>query len=195
MAAELYVCHDLKSPRGEVSQGLPPVYRLVPIGFYLALVGSTFAMCWFEMERRKAVVEGLAHATQAATYQAETARIGGDRARIDALVIRATGVAKWLDGAVGLQPICVAVSRGAGKHANIIDLSLTRNSELPEQVKLELRMSNANSEVMDATLQGIRDLGVRAYSAQQSTELDQLDYKATLVWQKSSGQGRQGGDN
>jgi hypothetical protein len=188
MAADLYVCHDLKSPRGEVSQGLPPAYRLVPIAFYLALVGCTAAMCWFEMERRRAVVEALAFSTQAATYQAETARIGGDRARIDTLVVRATGVAKWLEGAVNLQPICVAVSRGAGKHANIIDLSLTRNSELPEQVKFELRMSNANSEVMDATLQGIRDLGVRAYSAQQSTDLDQLDYKATLVWQNTAAQ-------
>lgn len=187
MAAEAYVCHDLKSQRGEISTGLPPVYRLVPIAFYITLVGCSAAIAWFELERGKAVVEAQASAAQAAMYEAESARIANDRARVEALNARASAVAKWLEGALNLQPVCVAVSRGAGKDASISELSLTRNTELPDQVRLELKMSNADSAVMDATLQGIRNLDFRAYSAQQSTELDQLDYKATLVWQSSAG--------
>jgi hypothetical protein len=153
----------------------------------VTLIGCTVAIAWFELERARAVVEAQASSAQAATYQAEAARVGNDRARVEALNARASAVAKWLEGALNLQPICVAVSRGAGKDASINELSLARNSELPDQVRLELKMSNADSAVMDSTLQGIRSLNFRAYSAQQSTELDQLDYKATLVWQNASG--------
>ncbi len=136
------------------------------------------------------MVDAQASAAQAATYQAEAARVANERARIEALNTRATAVAKWVEGALNLQPVCVAVSRGAGRDASISELVLTRNAELPDQVRLELKMSKADSGVMDATLQGIRNLDFRAYSAQQSTDLDQLDYKATLVWQNTAGAGK-----
>jgi hypothetical protein len=157
----------------------------VPILFYLTLIACTAAMGWFEMERRRAVVEALAFSTQGATFQAEVANIAKERAKVEALNKRATEVAKWVEGALNLQPICVAVSRAAGKDATISELSLSRNAELPSQVHLELKVNNADSAVMDATLQGIRELDFRAYSAQQSKEVDHLDYKATLVWQNA----------
>lgn len=185
MAADLYVCHDLKSQRPEVSHGLPPVYKLVPLAFYLSIVGCSVAMGWFEYERRQTVSETASLQTQAATYQAEVAMLNRERAQIEGLAARATGVAKWVEGALNLQPVCVAVSRAAGGNASINELSLTRNSDLPDQVHLALKMSSADSAVMDATLQGIRKLDFRAYSAQQSTDADQLDYKATLVWQNT----------
>ena len=122
---------------------------------------------------------------QGATYKGESARLAKERTQVEVLNKRATEVAKWVEGALNLQPICVAVSRAAGQGATISEMSLTRNPELPSQVHLELKMNNADSAVMDATLQGIRDLDFRAYSAQQSKEVDQLDYKATLVWQNT----------
>jgi hypothetical protein len=82
----------------------------------------------------------------------------------------------------------VAINRAAGKDATITEVSLTRNAELPSQVYLELKVSNADSAVMDATLQGIRDLDFRAYSAQQTTSGELLEYKATLRWQNSGNQ-------
>jgi len=182
---EIYVCHDLKSQRPEISSGLPSGYKLVPVLFYLALIGCTAAMGWFEIERSKAVVESRNYAAQTATFNAESARIAKERANVEALNKRAGDVAKWVEGALNLQPICVAVSRAAGQNATIAELSLARNTELPSQVHLELRVNNADSTVMDATLQGIRGLDFRAYSAQQSKEVDQLEYKATLVWQNT----------
>ena len=180
---ENYVCHDLKSQRAEISHGLPPVYKIVPLLFYVSMIGCSAAMGWLELERRKAVVEARSFSAQDATYKGESARLAKDRAQVEILNKRATEVAKWVEGALNLQPVCVAVSRATGNDATISELSLTRNPELPSQVHLELKMNNADSAVMDATLQGIRGLDFRAYSAQQSKEIDQLDYKATLVWQ------------
>jgi len=142
-------------------------------------------MGWSELERRRAVVEARTFNAQGATYKGESARLAKERTQVEVLNKRATEVAKWVEGALNLQPICVAVSRAAADDATISELSLTRNPELPSQVHLELKMNNANSAVMDATLQSIRELDFRAYSAQQSKEVDQLDYKATLVWQNT----------
>jgi hypothetical protein len=185
---ETYVGHDLKSQRTEISRGLPSAYRIVPISFYLTLVGATAAMGWFELERRNAVVEARAMAEQAATYQAESARLAKERTKVEGVRSRAQAVAKWVEGALNLQPVCVAINRAAGKDATITEVSLTRNAELPSQVYLELKVSNADSAVMDATLQGIRDLDFRAYSAQQTTSGELLEYKATLRWQNSGNQ-------
>jgi hypothetical protein len=182
---ETFVCHDLKNQKGEISGGLPAAYRIVPVVFYLAIIGCSTAMGWFELEKRRAIEEAVSAKTQGAGYQAESARLGKERAKIEELNTRATEVSKWVEGSMNLQPVCVAISRAAGRDATIAELGLTRNSEIPSQVHLALTMSMADSKVMDATLQGIRDLGFRAYSAQQSKELDHLDYKATLVWQNT----------
>jgi len=180
---ESYVCHDLKNQQGEISSGLPPALKVVPILFYVSAVLCTGAMGWFEWQTRQATDLAALHAANKAKIDKESSTLSKEKVQLELLNARAAAVSTWLEGAVNLQPVSVAINRAAGEDAVISELSLNRNTQIPSQVHLSLKVGQADSRVIDATLQGIRDLSFRPYSAQQTKDGDQLDYKATLVWQ------------
>jgi hypothetical protein len=64
---------------------------------------------------------------------------------------------------------------------------MVRNTEIPRQIHFTLKMDGVTSKVLDQTLQGIRALNFRAYSAQQQKRDESLDYNATLVFQQNQG--------
>ncbi len=179
------ICHDLKSERREVSKGLPPALKFVPILFYAAMILCTASIVWFEYGRKKAETEREKWAGQSRSFQAKNVQVGKDRQTIEELNTQARSVAKWLEGAHGLQPLCVAISRSVGDDSSIDELALARNGELPRQIKLTLKLDGVNSTVLEQVLSSWVALDFRAYSAQQKKMQDSVDYKATLVFQNS----------
>tara|TARA_R110002096_G_scaffold114770_4_gene248792 strand:+ start:5418 stop:5987 length:570 start_codon:yes stop_codon:yes gene_type:complete len=179
------ICHDLKSERREISKGLSPALRFVPILFYLALVLCSTSLVWFEMGYSKSKTAREKWSSQSRQFQAKNVQVGTDRQKIEALNTQARTVAKWLEGAHSLQPLCVAISRSVGDEATVAEVAISRNGELPRQLKLNLKIDGVNSSVLEQVLNSWMALDFRAYSAQQQKEQDSVDYKATLVFQNS----------
>ncbi len=179
------ICHDLKSERREVSKGLPAALRFVPILFYAAVLLCTTSLVWFEMGHSKSKKAREQWSTQSRQFQAKNVQLGQDRQKIETLNTQAQVVAKWLEGAHSLQPLCVAISRSVGDEATLAEVVMSRNGELPRQLKLNLKLDGVNSTVLEDVLNSWMELDFRAYSAQQQKDQDSVDYRATLVFQNS----------
>ena len=62
-----------------------------------------------------------------------------------------------------------------------------RDMENPHQIRIGLDFVNGGQKQLDATLSAINELGYRAYSANQTSgQGGQVDYQATLIWQKAN---------
>lgn len=182
-----FLCHDIKTERKDVSGGLPQALKVVPILFYVALASCSSLYIFFEMSRSAASSDLMKWKMTESKYNAEVAQVTQERKGVESANTYATGVAKWLEGAHNLQPLLVALGRGVGDDATIAEVSLMRNAEIASQIQfaLKMNMNGSGSRVLDQTLEGIRKLDFRAYSAQQQKEGDALDYNAILVYQKS----------
>lgn len=178
-----YLCHDIKTERRDVSSGLPQGLKIVPVLFYITMVACTALYCFFETSRNQAEHELVKWRDAATKFNQETASIAQERKVIETANTWANGVAKWLEGAHNLQPLLVALGRGVGADATISEVLMTRNTEIASQIQFTLKMNDVTSQVLDRTLEGIRKLDFRAYSAQQQKEGDTLDYNAILVFQ------------
>ena len=93
--------------------------------------------------------------------------------------------ADWIEGAHGVQPLAVAISRSVGSISTIAELRMTRNSEIPSQIDLDLKIDGVTAAVREEMQDAIRSLSFRAHNPDQQTQEDSLDYKATLVWKGS----------
>lgn len=179
------LCHDVKTERKDVSGGLPPALKIVPVLFYLTLAACSMLYVYFELSRTAAGKEMDRWQANMTTFNQQIASIATERKGVEAANAWATDVSKWVEGAHNLQPLLVALGRGAGNEATISEVVMTRNSEIASQIQFALKMDKVSSGVLDQTLESIRKLDFRAYSAQQQKEGDALDYNAILVFQKS----------
>lgn len=184
---EIAVCHELKSDRKDICNGLPPALKLVPVLFYVSVAACSLAMIWFWVGIRSAKTQSSRWTAQTTHLKGQSANVAKQHGEIMALNAKATRVAEWMDGAHSLQPLSVGIARSVGSEASIAELLLTRNSEIPSQIKLSLKMDDVSSKILDSTLDSIRMNSFRPYSAQQTKKGHSLDYTATLVWQASQG--------
>lgn len=181
---DIAVCHDLKTERREVSQGLPPALRFVPIAFYAAAVLCSLASVWFVMGTNGHKAEAERWLAQKVQLESQKTQLDAEKKKIEEQNNRADKVVKWVEGAHSIQPLSASISRSIGEQSTISEIIMTRSSERPEQIYLTLRLDNATSRVLDTTLDSIRSLSFRAYQAQSTNKDTSLDYNAILVWQK-----------
>jgi len=180
---ETFVCHELKTDRREISSGLPPALKVVPILTYVSVAICTLALIYIGTQIRSAKTQSARWEAQTEHLKAQNTTVAKQHQEIVALNTKASRVAEWMDGAHSLQPLTVGISRSVGTDASIAELLMTRNSEMPSQIRLSLKMDEINSTVLDSTLDSIRMNSFRPYSAQQTKKGRSLDYTATLVWQ------------
>jgi len=181
---DIAVCHDLKTERREVSQGLPQALRFVPIAFYGAAVLCTLASIWFFIGTNGHKAEAERWAAQKLQLEGQSKQLDTEKKKTEEQNKRADKVVAWVEGARPLQPLSASISRSIGVQSTISEIIMTRSSERPEQIYLTLRLDNATSRVLDTTLDSIRSLSFRAYQAQSTNKDTSLDYNAILVWQK-----------
>lgn len=180
-----FLCHDIKTERRDVSGGLPQGLKIIPVLFYITLAACLSLYVWFETNRSAAEREAVKWRTAAGRYNSEVGSVAQERKAIESANSWATNVSKWLEGSHNLQPLLVEMGRGVGGDATIAEASFLRNAEIASQIQFSLKMNGVSNQVLDRTLEGIRKLDFRAYSAQQQKEGDALDYNAILVYQKS----------
>jgi hypothetical protein len=178
-----FTCHDLKTDRPDVSQGLPDYFRLVPILFYLAAIASLVLGGWFALGLKGANESKRHWAAESARLKQENDQLAADTADIEKRNQRAREVVAWMDGAQAVQPLSVAVTRSLDPSVTLSELSLTRNAEIPNQLHFTLKLDGGGPDQLDQTLTSIRAMNFQDYSAQQVKTDDLLDYKATLIWQ------------
>ena len=173
---------DLKTERGNMSDGLPAYYRIVPVLFYLTVLGSIALLVFFSMETRKLASERDRETTRQNDQIIVTEELGGMRFEIEQENVRADAVADWIETAQGLQPLVASLARSVDADSSIDTLSLKRNPEILSQIYMVLRLNGNVQQQIDSSMEAVRDLNYRSFSAKQTQGDGILDYDTTLIW-------------
>jgi hypothetical protein len=177
-----YLCHDFKSPRVDASRRLPATFRFVPIAFYVALVGAAYFITMDVLALRKADQDRLVSEELLAEKEQAKSRFDAEKHAIDVEKAKAEHLAKWVEGTRVLQPLCVETARAIRGEVRIAEMSLDRNSQLPAQIDISLRLTGADSSHIAAVENALGKLSYRSYSPQQARSKDVIDYQSTLVF-------------
>ena len=175
------VIHDLKTERQNVSEGLPPAYKLVPIAFYVVSVASVFLSLYFYLSKK--AYESTEAVMQARLEEAQNQQstFMTQQETVTEEARRAESIAKWLEGSRPLQPVTVAIGRSMSKDSTVAELALDRNPEIPAHTFLQLKIDGGGTEQIEETLTSIYALNYQTYSAQQVKGRDSTDFQATLI--------------
>lgn len=179
-----YVCHDFKTPRTDTSKRLPNSFKMVPIAFYLALVGGAYIMTMDYMAYKKAQQRQMQAESVKADHESVTKRLTEEKISLDGETARAEHVAKWVEGTRNLQPISVAIARAMPPEVRITDLTIERSEQVPSNLALAVRINGGSATEVGLIESSISRLNYRSYSPQQSKEDDIIEYRSTLVRQE-----------
>ena len=179
-----HVCHDFKSPRTDTSKRLPPIFAVVPIMFYIVLLGGAYISITSYINYRNAVQSR----DQWKQYQTEKdeakARLDTEKMEVVLEKWKAEKLAQWVEGTRALQPISVAIARALPPEISLAELSLERSAELPQQITLNVRINNGTVEETSKIQTAIGNLNYRAFNNFSSKSGDSLDFRTMLVWQQ-----------
>lgn len=179
-----YICHDFKTPRTDTSKRLPNSFKMVPVAFYLALVGGAYFMTMDYLAYKNASQEKLA--AEAITSQHDAARAAQVAAKkaLDAETEKAQQLARWMEGARNLQPVSVAIARAMPPEVRLTDLTIERGEQVPSNLSLSLRINGGTANEIALIENSISRLNYRSYSPQQNKTGDTVEYRSTLVRQE-----------
>jgi hypothetical protein len=177
---------DFKTPRKDIAPPLPMVMRLVPILFYLSLlflvvVGSVAS--WrakVSSDQRNAVTARIA-SLKGGIEQAKA-----ERAALEKEIIEATDLESWVLASRPLQPLVGKIIRSMGPQSEIVELSIERDAETPSQLRLHLTLNTASDKQLDETLAVIEKEKYREFNPTQTRVQGNLDYKASLLYDRNA---------
>ncbi len=174
---------DFKTERKGILAPLPMILRLVPILFYGALlflivVGSAAYLHRRVAEaRRDAVLKDVSELKKKIeTYKAE-------RSALEAQIREATDLELWVLASMPLQPLVMSIIRSMTQQSSIVNLTLERDAETPSQLRMNLRINADSDEQLERSLEAIREMDYREFSPTQTRVREDLDYRASLLWQ------------
>jgi len=178
--------HDLKTERADVLPPLPQSMRLVPVFFYAGALGAVaFAVITF-LQIRGTAAELDAARRRTTEAQKELDATVAERGKLEHRAKRGADYGRWVEGAVNIQPLVVAITRSVGSRVGITELALSRDDKSGRQIQLALKMQPADVEQLEKSVQAIRDSSFRPFSAEQSQEDNHIEYQATLIWQPAA---------
>jgi len=178
--------HDVKSERPDVTPPLPGALRIVPIIFYLGIVGAVVATGLLLFRLSEAKTQLTYYTTVVNATNKELAEVGKQRSSVEAEARRASDVSEWIAGTRQVQPLLVNINRSVEGRNGLAEVKITRNKANPAQLLLDLKLNGESGRQLDRTLDSIYQQNYRTYSAQQSAGEGGLDYKATLIYQGES---------
>ncbi len=174
--------HDLKTERPGLTGGLPSSYRVVPLLFYLTLVGAFGLSVFYYLEHRRLADEQDRWTAYTADQNARKSQLRREISDVEIENKRAGQVVEWVDTAQGVQPLAVAIAKSVDIGATIDTLHLERDPEIPAQIHLTLKLNGDVHEQLDATMQAVRMQRYRSFSAEQTQKENLLDYSCRLIW-------------
>lgn len=179
-----YVCHDFKTPRTDTSKRLPNSFKLVPVAFYVALIGGTYFMTNDWLAYKRAQDEKVAAENVKRDHETAIQKLTEEKTALDAETGKAQEVAKWMEGARNVQPLSVAIARSMPPEVRMSDLTIERSDQVPSNLSLSLRINGGTANDVALIESSITRLNYRSYSPQQSKTGDVVEYRSTLVRQE-----------
>jgi len=187
MDNHLKACHDLKTDRPDIGQPLPRILALLPVVFVLSVIGAIALNTLFFFQLSNAEKTKEEWKMKVAEESAKQKEIVAKIEEIKDEERRANDVRAWVEGSRQIQPLAVSIARSMDVKSSIAELSLFREPENPNQIKLGFKFDNGGQKQLDATLEAVNALGYRSYSANQTAGKEgSLDYQATLIWQSTN---------
>lgn len=180
----MYICHDLKKESAPVSPPLPASFRVIPILFFAALAGCAFFIAYYMLQLNQAQKQRMAHEAVTMDEKKKMAQITTQQTQLDADLAKAKSMIEWVNGSRMVQPIAIKIA-SALEPGNIVELQLQRKVENPWQLDLNLRLNGDGSQVETVT-EKLRDEKYRPYRPQRTAGAETTDYRATLIYQKST---------
>ena len=178
--------HDLKTDRQDIGKPLPKVLAVVPLLFCFSLVCAIALnlMFFFKIRESEGSQRGWQRKAETESIEQASTRMAIEGIKSEER--RANDVRDWVEGSRQIQPLAVGIARSMGVKSSIEELSLFRDLENPNQIRIGLKFDNGGQKQLDSTLSAINALGYRSYSANQTSgQGGQVDYQATLIWQNS----------
>lgn len=183
MKIEPEILHDLKTERPDVLPPLSMTLRLVPILFYLTAFGAVVLAGLTVAQIRQASGLLVAANERAAAAQTHLDETKVARTALEGRAKRASDVLRWVEGAVNVQPLAVAIARSTGQTAGIVELALTRGESSNRQIQLAIKLQAMGTDALEPVIEAIRESEFRPFSAQQSQAGNEVSYEATLIRQ------------
>jgi hypothetical protein len=177
------LCHDFKTPRPDASKRLPHLFVVVPILFYVILLGGTYIAVTSYIGYRNAVQRRDQWKQYQAGQDEAKAGLEVQKTSVDRDKWKAEKLAQWIEGTRAVQPISVAVTRSVPPEVSLSELSLERSAELPQQIQLSVNINSGSLEDVSKIQNAIGSLSYRAYNSQQVKTGDLLNYRSMLVFQ------------
>jgi hypothetical protein len=178
------ICHDFKTARTDTARRLPSIFMLVPIMFYLALLGGGYLGATSYMTYRQATEDRDFWKQQQASHEETTAGYGSETAIVEVEKKKAEKLAQWVEGTRALQPITIAVIRSVPPEISLGEMTLERSPEMPQQLFMGVKINSGTLEEVGRIQSAVGALNYRAYNSQQNKSGDGLDYRTMLVWQQ-----------
>lgn len=179
-----YICHDFKTPRTDTSKRLPNSYKLIPVLFYIALIGGAYTMTMDYMAYKRAQQTKIDADAVRKEHEDATSKLRDEKNALDEETAKAEKVAKWIEGSRNLQPIGVAIARAMPPEARVTDLTIERGDQVPANLSLSIRLNGGSAAEVGLIESSLSRLNYRSFSPQQTKNGDVLEYRSTLVRQE-----------
>ena len=178
--------HDLKTERQDLTKPLPKILIIVPILFFISLIGAIFLNILFFLKIKEAEALSSDWQQRAESEVFQKKQTGMTIDLIKKEEQKGQEINKWVGGSMQMQPLALSVSRSMGPKSSIEELSLYKDKNNPNQILIQLSFINGGQKQLDDTLSAINTVGYRAYSANQSSEQGgKVNYQATLILQNN----------
>ncbi|MEZ5301623.1 MAG: hypothetical protein R3F11_13375 [Verrucomicrobiales bacterium] len=177
-------CHDLKTERPDIGQPLPKAMMLIPMGFYLILVGAAALNTLFYFQYRSAETQRLHFEQENASQEQILNETKKRRSEIDLEKKRAKDLVGWVDGSDPLQPVVMTVIRSMDANSVIEELSLTRKPDDASSILFGLKFSAdpPQETQLNKTLEEIQNKHSYGAFYKRSTQKgDQVTFNCELV--------------
>lgn len=179
-----YICHDFKTPRTDTSKRLPNSYKLIPVLFYVALVGGAYFMTTDYLAYKRAQQQKITSDEVRKEHEEATSKLRSEKNALDEETAKAEKVAKWVEGSRNLQPISVAIARAMPAEARLTDLTIERGEQVPANLSIAIRLNGGSATEVGLIESSLSRLNYRSFSPQQTKNGDVLEYRSTLVRQE-----------
>lgn len=177
------IIDDLKTERPDVTPPLPTYLRLVPIVFYVAVLGGIVLSVLFLLVLRTAAAAEMQWKALSAERAQKLAQVQADRASLEREARRASDIVSWVEGARSVQPLAIGIIRSMEPASSIASLGLSRDPATATQIKLILKLNTQSPRQLDTTLEAIASHDYRTYNPNQTQSRGEIDYQATLLYQ------------
>lgn len=154
---------------------------MVPVMFYVALVGGAYFITTDMLNYKKFEQEKLAAQLQKDEYDLSIAKTETEKSGLDAETMKAEAIAKWVEGARNIQPIGVSVARSLGVESRITELSLERSEQVPANLSFSMRLLGSKMEELAKIESSLSRMNYQSLSPQQNKEEEVIEYRSTLV--------------